>query len=197
MGGRGSGRHSGWGFLIDKCEDYRSIDLAWLRKQGLWTVGHCGTLTWSRGEEVIASIGYQIQANGLRLIYRTQRHGTEWRDVDDFILITTTATKFGGQRQWFVCPTCQRRCRVLFGGAYFRCRKCHGLKYESQYECAILRASSQRHKLRKRLGQVGSLEEPFAPKPKGMHWTTYERLKNKDAALSKTWAYKVTQWLRR
>jgi len=31
MGGLGSGRQSGWGLLVDKCNDYHSVDLAWLR----------------------------------------------------------------------------------------------------------------------------------------------------------------------
>ena len=33
---------------------------------------------------------------------------------------------------WFACPSCRRRCRVIYGGARFRCRLCYGAKYESE-----------------------------------------------------------------
>lgn len=197
MGGRGSGRQAGLGCLTDKCEDYRSIDLAWLRREGSWKLGSTGRLTWSRGGVVTASIGYRVEMQGLRLIYKTRRPGAEWREIDDLILITTTETNFNGKRQWFLCPTCNRPCRVLFGGSHFRCRRCHGLKYESQYEDKMIRASSQRHKIRQRLGHVGSLEDPFPPKPKGMHWRTYDRLRAKDEALGAAWAQHTWQWLRK
>jgi hypothetical protein len=65
----------------------------------------------------------------------------------------------------------------------YRCRKCYQLKYESQYEQIFGSATNQRHKLRKRLGQVGSLEDPFPPKPKGMHWKTYRQLEALDRQL--------------
>ena len=91
--------------------------------------------------------------------------------------------------------TCQSRCRILYGGAYFRCRRCHRLKYESQYESGYSRAADQAHALRKRLGQVASLDEPFPDRPKGMHWKTYKRLAAKDTDLQQRWAVGVTGWL--
>lgn len=138
-------------------------------------------------QRVFSKVGYRIEAGGLRLIYRTRPRGGEWRDVDELIPFTSTATQFGGKRVWFACPSCQKRCRIIYGGCYFRCRRCHGLRYESQYEDAISRAASQRHKLRKRLGYVGSLEDPFPLKPKGMHWTTYEQLQARDEECEQRW----------
>jgi hypothetical protein len=35
---------------------------------------------------------------------------------------------FGGCRHWFRCPSCQRRCRLIYGGAHFRCRICRRAK---------------------------------------------------------------------
>lgn len=197
MGGRGSGRTSSYGFLVDKCEDYLSIDLAWLKRQGSLTPGNSGNITWSRGGKTTNSIGYRAETGGLRLIYRTRRAENEWQDVNELIPFTWTDANFNGRRQWFACPSCNRRCRIIYGGSYYRCRKCYQLKYESQYEPVICRAAEQRHKLRKRLGQADSLDAPLAPKPKGMHWKTYRRLEARDRNLEERWCMDVTSWLER
>jgi hypothetical protein len=48
------------------------------------------------------------------------------------IKITTTPCNFGGQRYWFACPDCQKRCGTLYTNPInnkLSCRECHGLKY--------------------------------------------------------------------
>lgn len=197
MGGRGSGRTSGYGFLVDKCEDYLSIDLAFLRKRNAFHPRNSGEISWSRRNEKYASVQYVVEAGGLRLIYRSRPHGGEWQDVDELIPFVETQTQFGGRRHWFGCPSCKRRCRIIYGGSHFRCRNCYRLKYESQYEPIFGRAADQRHKLRKRLGQVGSLEDPFPTKPKGMHWKTYRRLETRDQDLEQRWCMDLAGWLER
>jgi len=185
LGGIGSGRPGSMGMLVDKCEDYRSIDLAWLRREGSLTPGYSGRIRWSRGGTETASVNYRIEPAGLRLIYRTRRNGEEWRDIDEVFPFVFTATNFAGQRRWLECLSCGRRCQVLYGGAYFRCRRCHGLKYESQYEPAWLRGTTRAQKIRERYGGSGSLDEPFPAKPKGMHWRTYGRLVAEDERLTR------------
>lgn len=197
MGGRGSGRSAGYGLLVDKCEDLLSIDLTFLRKRNALFVGNRGELTWSRRGEKYAQVNYIIEAGGLRLIYRTRSGGHDWQDVDELIPFTETEAQFGGRRRWLLCKSCAGRCRVIYGGPRFRCRKCHQLKYESQYEPIFGRATEQRHKLRKRLGYVGSLEDPFPPKPKGMHWKTYRRLEARDQELEQRWCLDLAGWLER
>lgn len=195
MGGRGSGKPAGYGFTVDKAEDYRQIDLAWLKQQSVFRVGYQGTIRWSRGGVEVASIGYTVEVSGLRLNYRSRSHGSEWTDVNDLIPFAYTSANYGGQRTWFKCPSCARRCRILYGGTYFRCRRCYRLRYDSQYEPPFGRAASQAHALRARLGQYGSLDEPFPPKPKGMHWETYLRLEARDEELQARWALGVMGWL--
>ena len=193
MGGRGSGRTGSMGMLVDKCEDYRSIDLAWLRRKGNLTPGYSSSITWSRGGSVTASIRYRVENLGLRLMYRTYRNGGEWRDVDELFPFIYTATNFSRQRQWLQCLSCRRRCRVLYGGAQFRCRRCHRLRYESQYEPAWLRGTSRAQKIRVRHGGSGSLDEPFPEKPKGMHWRTYDRLVAQDERLIAIWVRSICE----
>lgn len=41
------------------------------------------------------------------------------------VRMTTTKTNGGGERLWFCCPSCDRRCGKLFcSDSAFRCRKC-------------------------------------------------------------------------
>lgn len=194
MGGRGSGRSSSMGMLVDKCEDYRSLDIASLRRKGCLKPGFSGRITWSRGGTVRAWIQYRVEEMGLRLIYRTRRPGDEeWRDIDELFPFVYTATNFARRRKWLQCLSCRRRCRVLFGGAYFRCRQCHGLRYESQYEPAWLSGTSRAQKIRERYGGSGSLDEPFPGKPKGMHRRTYDRLVYQDEKLTALWIRGISE----
>ena len=168
-----------------------------MKRERMLTPGNSGSIRWSRGGNETASIGYRVELEGLRLNYRTRIAGNDWRNVNELIPFEWTDTNFNGRRQWFVCLKCRGRCRVLFGGSFYRCRKCYQLKYESQYEPSYARATTQRHNIRKRLGQAGSLDDPFPPKPKGMHWKTYWRLESLDEQLEQRWVAGIAEWLER
>jgi hypothetical protein len=48
----------------------------------------------------------------------------------------TTSPNYGGQRDWLVCPLCDRRASKLYApdpSIPFACRACHRLAYRSQY----------------------------------------------------------------
>ena len=64
----------------------------------------------------------------------------------------------------------------------FLCRACADLTYRSRRESVHTQALSRAQKIRQRLGGSASMAEPFREKPKGMHWTTYERLWEKAEA---------------
>lgn len=49
--------------------------------------------------------------------------------------LTTSKTRFGGERLWFVCPGCKNRSGVLYQQSpisTIACRKCLGLVYKKQ-----------------------------------------------------------------
>jgi len=93
------------------------------------------------------------------------------------IYFEATRMHFGGQRLWFRCPHCDRRCRVLFATRRIACRRCHSLRYASQKETRGDRATRAMMKIVRRL----SPDDPdpcneLPEKPPGMHRRTYDRL---------------------
>jgi hypothetical protein len=188
MGGRGSGRSSSFGMMADLCHEHHRIDLAWLRSEKMLEAGGWRSITWSRAGRQTGSVRVAAVPGGMALSYRQRRNGGEWQDVDEVVPIVQTATQFGGRRGWFRCLSCERRCRILYGGAHFRCRRCHRLRYDTQYEPAFARAATRALKIRERLGCKGGIDDPFPDKPKGMRWATYERLRGEEERLQGAWA---------
>jgi hypothetical protein len=195
MGGRSSSRYAS--DRSKRCEGHLALDLAWVRRNSLLRSGQPVPITLSRGGK---HRGNNLNAlalpDGVRLMYRTRRDNDgAWEDVSETMPYVWTRTRFGGRRAWFKCLGCGRGCRVLYGGSRFRCRRCHGLTYRSQYEPAYERANEQANKLRKRVGGKGNAFtigntigiEEFPPKPRGMHWATYWRLKERYDELLNTW----------
>lgn len=177
MGGYGSGRNTRWAARSDQ---FHKLDLADFPRE--WFQRHrTGTLTWSRGDYKTGSVGYRLSPDRLVLHYTVTKDG-ERQPIEERFVMTPTEQPFGGRRWWIECKGCGRRCRVLYGGTYFRCRQCYRLTYESQYERVyapgVTRAMRVRQKMK---GEIG-LAYPFPDRPKGMHWKTYDRLMEADWA---------------
>jgi hypothetical protein len=131
------------------------------------------------------------EPGSLRLSYQTTTSEGSAERIDERIEIWSTQTLLGGQRQWFRCPGCHRQCRILYGGPRFRCRLCHGLRYECQFESRAQRANRRARKIRRRLGGSDCLMDEFPSKPTGMHWRTYQRLEALAADADEQWAAAV------
>jgi hypothetical protein len=92
------------------------------------------TVTW---RSLGSSIGIHIRPPWrIRLSYTITRGWPEKKvNIDYYIFLDTTPCYYGGQRWWFLCPNCNRRCRILYYPAqadYFACRICYNLTYRSQ-----------------------------------------------------------------
>lgn len=194
MGGPGSGRHGG--FHATTTEDMTAIDLAWLRKEGILSRWGWSTISWSRGGHKYASISIKSEEHGLNLSY-SLGEGEDRKYIKEFIPYSYTDANFGGRRQWFRCLSCGRNCRVIYGGQYFRCRHCYGLKYQSQYERSWSRATDKALKIRQKLGCDGGIDDPFPEKPKGMHWKTYYQLEAEYERCYEAWGRLSMEWLGR
>ncbi|RLL52191.1 hypothetical protein D8Y20_07885, partial [Mariprofundus sp. EBB-1] len=176
MGGYMSGR-SGW---RRKAESQHAVDIQWMKRKGWLYDGCAGSLRWScRGEET-GSIRYRVTDEALTLIYRHRDNGGEWEPVEAKIILTHTPCNYGGKRVWMLCPHCHRRCsKVYIAGKYPACRKCYNLAYYSEAETRMDRAMRQARKAQAKLGYDGGDMSEWLPKPKGMHWKTYYKLKRK------------------
>jgi len=176
MGGLGSGRPPSFPTTLD---DLKAVDLPYLRRHRMLEPGRSGTLRWSRAGRETGSIGLRCSGDAVLLSYRVASwRGTETEDVEERVPLVRTAQPFGGERVWFACPGCSRRCAVLYGARRFRCRRCIGVPYGCQREPAHERLLRRVQGLRARLGGelYASLDMPFPPRPKRMRRASYRRL---------------------
>jgi len=178
MGGYGSGRQG----YKRKAEDYRSIDVNRMKRDGCLRPGHSGNWVWSRDGEEVGRIGYYATEKHLVLDYKSRQYGGEWEPVTEHIRLTHADCAFGGARTYFICPgvvagrVCGRRVAKLFaGGSYFLCRHCYNIAYPSQSEPRYDRMLRRANKLRIALGGEPGTVHLIAPKPKGMWERTYQR----------------------
>ena len=188
MGGLGSGRPPSFPTTLD---DLKAVDLRYLRRHGMLEPGRCGTLRWSRAGRETGSIGLRCSGDAVLLSYRVASwRGTEAEDVEERVPLVRTAQPLGGERLWFACPGCGRRCAVLYGGRRFRCRLCVGAPYGNQREAPHERLLRRLQAIRARLGgnEYASLGMPFPAKPKRKRQATYRRLRAKARRYSQTMA---------
>ncbi|GGO34504.1 hypothetical protein GCM10010991_25400 [Gemmobacter aquaticus] len=91
------------------------------------------------------------------------------------IAIVTTPCNFGGERRWFLCPKCGRRCAVLYED--LRCRICLRARYRLEAYAPVDRMILKAQRLRRKLGQLNpSSIKPYPKKPHRMRCTTYSRI---------------------
>jgi hypothetical protein len=140
MGGFGSGSHRHRG--AQRCEDMHRVDLADLRRFGVFDTGTTtGTLVWRRGQHYVRRVGYKLQPHRMDFAFKPlSSDHSDWAPRVETVQFGWTKTAFGGRRRWFVCPSCLRNCRVLYHQSRFRCRQCLNLVYQCQYEQGIARA---------------------------------------------------------
>ena len=166
------------------CESSRSIDIRRWHREGGVRAGRSFSGSWSRRGEPLAHIDVRAETDAVVLIYRWRSPGAaEWKSGGQRVSITWSACHFGGRRPWFICPVysrgryCGRRVAVLYElGGLFACRHCCGLAYTTQQETPMYRGLAMAQKIRKQLEGSTDIFDAFPDKPKGMHWTTYDRL---------------------
>jgi hypothetical protein len=199
MGGAGSGSWYRW-HKRDTVEECRSLDIRRWQRDGLLTEGCYFSWTWTRNGEQIAAIGVRVEYGRVVMNYQYRRYGGDWQEVEYPAYLTSTPCHYSGSRPWFLCPAqgCGRRVAKLYlGGHVFTCRYCYHLAYPSQSENAAFRSITRAQKIRVKLGGSADLSSPFPEKPKGMHWRTYERLRNEAEQVEWQSMLALGRWLQR
>jgi hypothetical protein len=74
--------------------------------------------------------------------------------------LTTSKTRFGGDRLWFICPLCGRRCESIYRHGSRKivgCRHCLNVKYRKQRYKDMIEGeiSGQRVDKRTQKGNIG------------------------------------------
>ena len=181
MGGRGSGRRTSYGGKPET-HDAMPLDIRKLTRKGLLVPGNSLSYKWSVNDQQVAGISIRVEFNyGLMLSYRVKSTGEV---VEQLVQTQTSPCHLGGQRRWFTCPGCNKKVAMLYApGKYFACRQCGGLAYATQKEGIGDRASRRADKLRNRLGWEAGILNGSGCRPKGMHKSTYQRLKQRHDAL--------------
>jgi hypothetical protein len=174
MGGWGSGSYYKMRRAKEKTGSSLPLDIRELKRKGLLVPGGSMISKWSRGGNVHSSIRAIVHEKYLLLRYTHQK--TE--DVEQKIYFAYTPCNYGGERIWFMCPSCGRRCAIIYSyGKYFACRICCNLTYESCNETPRDRRFNKANKLRERIGARPGAFNPLPySKPKGMHQTSWDRI---------------------
>jgi hypothetical protein len=117
MGGYGSGRWGGKGRQCTAEECYK-LDV--------------------RSDSLRAQLSQHLESEVmLKLVTTHSIPGKPSIVIQGEYLFTSTSCRYGGVRWWFRCPTCTRRCAVLYRPTYrhrFVCRQCNHLTYTSAQE---------------------------------------------------------------
>ena len=174
MGGFGSGRKRG----KTTTDEMWRLDVRCLARSGYLKPGMAFGWHWRSNGETAASINLTMEVDQVWLQYKLRERGGEWEDMCYPVSLEMTQCHMGGARVWWRCPVagCGQRVAVLYGGRMYGCRHCHRLAYRCQREVDYDRAARRADTLRDRLGWSAGMLSGSGMKPKGMHWSTFERL---------------------
>jgi hypothetical protein len=171
-----------------KVEHYLCIDVRSLSRLGLLQVGRVFDWVWGKGGE--AGRVWIIVTDEDELVFN---YGIWDGRTDSSVAarcgvgLSRTACHYGGKRVWFHCPRCDRRAAILhYAGPEFLCRICLRLTYASQSESEGDRRMRRARRVRDKVGGQDDLTRPFPDKPKGMHRSTYAKLRAKDAQFNRS-----------
>lgn len=173
MGGYGSGRP---GRRVS-IEGLRTLDIRVLRRRGALDSAWSGNWTWRQYGESCGSIGHRMLDGAIELSYSVSSDGGTPEQVRIHVPIWSVPCRFGGERRYFGCPHCLRRCEVIVmttNGRAWGCRKCLPLRYASQALSPAWRIQERANALYARAGT--DYGEGMVAKRKWMRWRTYHRL---------------------
>ena len=178
MGGYGSGR-TGWKGKVENC---RSLDVNRLSKEGCLRPGYRGGWEWTADGEQVASIGLRATADQLILNYRVCCNGEDWTECGRSRAARPVAVQVRRHALLFRLPGGEERAAVQPSRDQALSRRSifsvppllrSGVR-QSERRPATYRLLRRADKRKIALGGTwGSFIVP--PKPKGMHWRTYER----------------------
>lgn len=167
MGGSCSGRY-GWRGVI---EHRRRLDIREWRREGWIRPGERATLSW--GECTVAC---GITRDALTLTYDITTD-EDRQEVQVDVPIRRVPCRYGGERLYWLCPSCYRRREIVVmasHGRFWGCRTCLRLRYVTQGLSPADRWERRADKLYAKAGE--EREDGLIYKRKRLRWTTFNRL---------------------
>lgn len=178
MGGYGSGGYR-WGLRRIPVENCVVLDIHRLTREDLFDRGEPLQLQFR--SVVTTAVLYDRESSELLLTFQV----LNGNPINQTITVTRAACHLGGTRYWLACPRCGKRAAKLYlpvdvsvrpNRKGFACRHCHGLGYavrntKNKFRLTRLRQTRVETRLRERDIPICD----FPPKPKYMHWRTYQR----------------------
>ena len=147
-------------------EECCRLDMTFLAKQVNLEQLDAAKIEWKSSWGKRSSIGVLVHPpERIILLYDVQKGRTgEIEKCKYYVFLDTTPCYFGNKRWWFLCPVCNRRCRVLYlpgWATHFACRICHDLTYESRQEghsrwLALFRSMNEGPRLEEKLRRARS-----------------------------------------
>lgn len=147
-----------------------ALSIRQIQERGNLKPGRRFTSTWTRDGQQIAAITIAVDEWSLTLDFVADGYPVEQQIMRD-----QTQCHFGGHRDWLICPRCdRRRVTLYYSNRHFACRSCLNLAYRSQQLDIVDRSWRKQRKIEERMGG-----ENAWLKPKGMHETTWQALREK------------------
>ncbi len=175
MGGRRSG---GSNRGKNNVNQFRHVDIQLIQKQRCLKEP-CSSFVYPWGADRVALCNFD--GYNLNILCDLNNDGY-------IVKIGKTRTNCG-YRSWFICPGCGRRvAKIYYRWSCFKCRTCQRLNYSSSQQShnKMEQINRKIYKIQDRLKvQYDPLNTYDIPKPKRMHYKTYERLMDKLAELDR------------
>lgn len=190
MGGSGSGGHNCSGRAALEC--WASIGIQQFKAGGLLQPGAAARGKVGR----ISRFEFKTGPNNSLDTKITDKGGTRFQWVD----FEQHSRPFGGFQAYFRCPYCgNRRTKLYLYRGEFRCRVCARLQYRSQRMRTADRLAYKAQKVRERMLGVPWTEcnglDGAPDRPKGMHWSTYDRLCKVFDRAYKAWCWRLVSFV--
>lgn len=157
-----------------KTTDCCRIDIREMKRRGfLELLEYDGAFQWNL-PGIAFPVSFALAKGGIMISHQDRQH----RCLEYLVPVVSTNCHMNGSRPWFNCPECGRRSAILYSvlASKFACRKCQRLAYPSQSEAVGNRAHRAANNIRRRLGWKVGTANPEGDKPRGMHWSTFEKL---------------------
>ncbi len=135
-------------------EDVPEFSVLKCVRNGALRKGDQSTVAWQFRDEQIGHGEIRSHGNSITLDYRMRSGDDELHREKVEIGLDFTSVHFGGERSWFLCPSCDRRCLSLYWLGQFECRKCHDLVYQTARVDSLQRLEVRLDKVRSKLERL-------------------------------------------